>query len=110
MFLLGSAAHAQVSVGIDIGPPPAPRGYRVPPQPSPNHEWVEGYWKPEGSQYHWHDGQWARPPRQGADWQEPVPAAGRYVSGRWEGGNGHTAPDGHSSRSQQGYQHQNDHR
>jgi hypothetical protein len=99
-LLLGSAstAQAQVSVGIRIGPPPAPRAYRVPAQPSPNHEWVEGHWAPQGSKYHWHDGRWAQPPRKGAYWQEPYYANGRYYAGSWQGGNAHAAPSGHSNR------------
>lgn len=111
-LLFGSAspAHAQVSFGIRIGPPPAPRGYRVPPQPSPNHEWVEGHWSPQGSHYRWHDGRWAQPPRQGAYWQEPYYANDRYFSGSWEGGNARTAPNGRSARRQQRDQRQNDHR
>jgi hypothetical protein len=36
-----STAHAQVSVGIRIGEPPAPRAYRVPGQPGPDYVWVE---------------------------------------------------------------------
>lgn len=100
-----SAAHAQVSVGIRIGPPPPPRAYRVPPQPSANHEWVEGHWSPKGSTYRWHDGQWAKPPRQGAYWQEPYYAEGRYFAGRWEGGNARTTEHNRSSRSRQ----RNDH-
>jgi hypothetical protein len=87
-LLLGSAsaAHAQVSLGIRIGPPPAPRAYHVPPPPTPNHEWVEGHWAPKGSKYAWHDGQWAKPPRPGAYWQEPYYANGRYYAGHWDGG------------------------
>ena len=85
-----SAAHAQVSVGVRIGPPPAPRAYKVPPQPRGDREWVEGYWTPQGSHYRWHDGTWARPPRPGAYWVQPYYADGRYYSGRWEGSNSHT--------------------
>ena len=98
-LLLGpaAAAQAQVSVGIRIGPPPAPRAYRVPPQPTPNHEWVEGHWAPQGSKYRWHDGQWAKPPRPGAYWQEPYYANGRYYAGRWDGG----TTTNRSSRSSQ---------
>src|SRR6476660_9707268 len=42
-----SLANAQVTFGIRIGqPPPPPRWYRVPAQPGPGYEWIEGYWYP----------------------------------------------------------------
>jgi hypothetical protein len=86
--LLGaaSAVSAQVSFGIRIGQPPAPKAYHVPPQPGPDYEWVEGYWEPQGQHYRWHDGHWSHPPRQGAYWREPYYAEGRYYRGGWEGG------------------------
>jgi hypothetical protein len=77
---------AQVSVGIQIGPPPAPRTYKVPRRSNPDREWVEGYWEPQGSKYRWHNGQWVKPPRPGAYWQEPYYADGRYYKGSWQGG------------------------
>jgi hypothetical protein len=79
-------AHAQVSFGFRIGPPPAPRVYRVPRQPGPEYVWVEGYWFPQGSRYAWHDGYWTRPPFAGAYWVEPYYVGGRYFAGRWEDG------------------------
>jgi len=57
LFLMPvSVARAQVSFDVHIGPPPAPRAYRVPPQPGPEYVWVEGYWYPIGGRYRWHDG------------------------------------------------------
>ena len=87
-LLLGSAsaASAQVSVGIHVGPPPGPRAYRVPPQPGPGYVWVEGYQYPQGSHYKWHDGYWTRPPYEGAYWAAPYHSGGQYYSGRWQGG------------------------
>ena len=79
-------ANAQVSFGIRIGEPPAPRAYRVPPRPAPDYEWVEGYWYPQGSRYRWHDGYWTRPPYAGAYWVAPYYSGGQYFAGRWEGG------------------------
>ena len=35
LWLPASAAHAQISFGIRIGEPPAPKTYRVPPRPGP---------------------------------------------------------------------------
>jgi hypothetical protein len=80
-----SAASAQISFGIHIGPPPAPRAYRVPPQPGPDYLWVEGYWYPQGSRYKWHDGYWTRPPYEGAYWVAPYHVGGQYYTGRWKG-------------------------
>jgi hypothetical protein len=83
-----SAAHAQVSFGIRIGEPPAPRAYRVPPQPGPDYTWVEGYWYPQGGRYIWHDGYWTHPPYEGAYWVAPYNVGGQYFAGRWEGRRG----------------------
>jgi hypothetical protein len=82
------SASAQVSIGIQIGPPPAPRAYRVPPRPAPDYEWVEGYWYPEGHRYVWHDGYWTHAPYRGAYWVAPYYVGGRYFPGRWEGERG----------------------
>src|ERR1700757_665226 len=89
-FLLGFVrpAHAQISFGIRIGDPPAPRAYRVPPQPGPDYVWVEGYQYPENGRYVWHDGYWPRPPYPGAYWVEPYYQGGQYYQGHWEGDRG----------------------
>src|SRR6202163_2305389 len=78
-----STAHAQISFGIRIGEPPAPRAYRVPRPPRPDYEWVEGFWYPEGSRYKWHDGYWTRPPYEGAYWVAPYYDNGQYFTGHW---------------------------
>ena len=83
-----SAADAQVSFGIRIGAPPPERAYRVPPQPSPDYLWIEGYQYPQGSSYRWHDGYWTRPPYEGAYWVAPYYVGGRYYAGQWEGSRG----------------------
>ena len=85
---MGSAANAQVSFGIRIGEPPPPRAYRVPIQPGPDYEWVEGYWYRAGNRWAWHDGYWTRPPYAGAYWVQPWWEAGVYHPGYWEGGRG----------------------
>ena len=92
----GSAANAQISVGVAIGRPPAPvvieeappppRVYAVAERPGPEFAWVEGYWYPQGRHYRWHDGYWTRPPYAGAYWVEPYYHHGGYVAGYWEGG------------------------
>ena len=81
-----SAARAQVSFGVQIGPEPAPRAYRVPRQPGPNYIWIEGYWYPEAGRYRWHNGYWTLPPYPGAYWVEPYHIGGQYYLGHWEGG------------------------
>jgi hypothetical protein len=83
-----ATADAQVSFGIRIGPPPAPRAYRVPPRPGPDYVWVEGYQYPVGKSWRWHDGYWTRPPYAGAYWVEPYHSGGQYYAGHWEGGRG----------------------
>jgi hypothetical protein len=97
-LLLGpaAAAEAQVSFGIHIGVPPAPRKYRVPPNPGPGYVWVEGYQYPQGKRYKWHDGYWTRPPYEGAYWVEPYYVGGQYYAGQWEGSR---APIAHDHRS-----------
>jgi hypothetical protein len=102
-FLLaaGSTAHAQVRFDIRIGPPPPPRVYRVPPQPGPGFEWVEGYWYPQGSHYRWHDGYWTRPPYEGAYWVAPYHVGGQYFTGRWEGSRGNLSHDHRWDRGRQ---------
>jgi hypothetical protein len=89
-LLLASApaAHAQIRFGITIGPPPAERAYRVPPQPGPDYEWIEGYWYPQGNRYVWHNGYWTRPPYEGAYWVVPYHLGGKYYEGHWEGHRG----------------------
>jgi WXXGXW repeat (2 copies) len=84
----GKPASAQVSFGIEIGRPPAPRAFRVPAQPSPDYEWVEGYWYPVRGRWVWHDGYWSRPPFSGAYWVAPYYWNGRYVGGYWDGARG----------------------
>lgn len=96
LLTAGSAANAQVSVGVSIGrppapvvieePPPPPRLYAVAARPGPEFMWVEGYWYPQGRHYRWHDGYWTRPPYAGAYWVEPYYHKGSYVAGYWEGG------------------------
>jgi hypothetical protein len=102
-LLLASAsgAQAQVSVGVRIGEPPPPRGYRVPRQPGPDYIWVEGYYFPQGSRYVWHDGYWTRPPYEGAYWVAPYHVGGQYYQGRWEGSRGNINHDHRWDRGRQ---------
>ena len=113
LLLVPASASAQVNFSVSIGPPPAPRAYRVPPQPGPDFVWVEGYWYPQGSRYTWHNGYWTRPPYQGAYWVEPYHVGGKYYAGRWEGSRGYVAHDhrwdGSKQRDERHEPHHNDH-
>ena len=72
---IGSGVNAQVSIGIRIGPPPAPRVvYGPPPTPGPNFAWIEGYW--------------TQPPYEGARWVGPRHDGERFYVGYWDGGRG----------------------
>jgi len=88
LLLAPATADAQVTFDVHIGPPPAPRAFKVPRQPGPEYVWIEGYQYPQGSRYKWHDGYWTRPPYAGAYWVQPYYAGGQYTAGRWEGGRG----------------------
>src|SRR5262245_48563756 len=84
-----ATAYAQVSAGIQIGPPPAPRVYRNPPRrPGPDYEWIDGYWypAPNGRSYRWHQGYWTRVPFPGAQWVPPRYERGMFYKGYWENG------------------------
>ena len=84
-----SIAGAQVSLGIRIGPPPPPRVIRVlPPRPSPEYAWVDGYWYPLERHYKWHPGYWTRPPYAGARWISPHHDGERFFAGYWDGDRG----------------------
>lgn len=90
-FLLASSyvASAQVSVGIRIGAPPAPRVVAVvPAQPGPEFTWIGGYWYPASGHYRWHEGYWSRPPYEGARWVGPRHDGQRFYNGYWEGSHG----------------------
>src|SRR4051812_2764584 len=87
LITIGSAL-AQVSVGIQIGPPPRPHIMRVHPvAPGPGYVWVDGYYYPVRGRYVWHNGYWTRPPYPGAIWITPRYERGRFFEGYWSGGN-----------------------
>lgn len=82
MLLTAGLGFGQVSLGIRIGPPPAPRVVRVRPvAPGPGYFWVDGYWYPDGGRYHWHEGYWTRPPYAGAHWVGPRHEGGMFYAG-----------------------------
>ena len=91
---VGSAFGAQVSIGIRIGPPPPPRVVRVlPPRPSAEFVWVEGYWYPMHRRYRWHEGYWTRPPYAQARWVSPRYEGEQFYGGYWEGERGRVEHD-----------------
>lgn len=51
--------------------PPAPLQDTMPPQPSPQHVWIPGYWAWRNNQQQWITGHWEIPPHPGATWVEP---------------------------------------
>src|SRR5579872_2634419 len=89
LLTIGPPANAQVSFGITIGPPPAPRVVRVqPPRPGPEFTWIDGYWYPVGHRYRWHAGYWTRPPYVGAHWIAPRHDGKAFFAGYWDGDRG----------------------
>ena len=110
LLIPAGTAQAQISFGIRIGEPPAPRAYRVPRQPGPDYIWVEGYQYPEGGRYRWHDGYWTRPPYEGAYWSEPYYVGGQYFAGHWEGSRGNFQHDHRWDRSRERDEHRENRR
>ena len=101
MLLTGGTAFGQISLGVRIGPPPAPRVLRVVPRrPGPDYVWVEGYWYPKasGRGYSWHQGYWTLPPYFGARWIPPRYDGNMFYNGYWEGGRGRMDHDHRSDR------------
>jgi hypothetical protein len=85
----GSVFGADISIGINIGPPPPPYVVHVlPPRPDPDFVWVPGYWYPAKKHYKWHEGYWTRLPYEGAEWVPPHYDGERYFVGYWYGGRG----------------------
>ena len=88
-LLLSVSVYAQVSIGIRIGPPPAPRVVRVRPvAPGRDYIWLDGYWYVERGRYRWHDGYWTRPPYEGAVWVGPRHDGAQFFAGYWDGARG----------------------
>jgi hypothetical protein len=88
LVLAGGVAWGAVSFGINIGPPPPPRVFAVPPSPGPGYVWVNGYWYPVNGRYVWHEGYWSRPPYDGARWVGPRHDGRMYYNGYWDGDRG----------------------
>jgi hypothetical protein len=94
MLLCAESAFAQVSIGIRIGPPPAPRVVRVlPRRPGPEYAWIDGYWYVVGHKYKWHNGYWTRVPYEGARWVPPHHDGQLFFDGYWDGPRGRREHD-----------------
>ena len=93
-LLASGALFGQISLGIHIGPPPAPRVVRIRPvQPGQGYNWVDGYWYPVNGRYSWHEGYWSRPPYEGARWIGPRHDGQQFFAGYWEGNHGRVEHD-----------------
>jgi hypothetical protein len=102
LLLVSGMAFGQVSVGIRIGPPPAPRVLRVRPvSPGPDYLWVDGYWYPSGRRYAWHAGYWTRPPYEGAHWVAPHHDGKQFFGGYWDGAHGRVEHDHHWDKAKE---------
>ena len=100
LLFSGSVAHAQLSIGIHIGPPPQARAVRVQPrQPGPGYVWVEGYYYPVGNRYTWHNGYWTQPPYAGARWTPARYDGQLFYQGYWDGDRGQVPHDHKTDRS-----------
>ena len=85
---------AQVSVGITIGAPPAPRVIRSRPRnPGPDYVWIDGYWFAEGRKWKWHEGYWTLAPYPGAVWVTLRYERGQFFAGYWQGSQGRIEHD-----------------
>ena len=120
ILLAAGSMVGQVSFGIRLGQPPAPRVVRVRPRsPGPGYVWVDGYWNPQGNRYGWHDGYWTRPPYEGSAWIGPRYEGGMYYEGYWNGSRNEHFDHNHqwdrdrsvrdSGRYNDGYNHDRDH-
>ena len=63
------AAHAEISISVNIAPPPLPI-YVQPAVPAPGYLWTPGYWRwdPIDADYFWVPGTWVAPPAVGLLW------------------------------------------
>jgi hypothetical protein len=68
VLVLGpSSAMAQVSLSIDVAPPPLV-SYDQPPCPDDGYIWTPGYWAYGDYGYYWVPGTWVQPPNPGLLW------------------------------------------
>ncbi len=67
LALLATPAFAQVSISIDVAPPPLPV-YEQPACPNDGYLWTPGYWAYGDYGYYWVPGTWVQPPEAGLLW------------------------------------------
>ena len=67
LALVSSPAFSQVSLSIDIAPPPLPV-YAQPICPEDGYMWTPGYWAYGDDGYYWVPGAWVQPPQVGMFW------------------------------------------
>jgi hypothetical protein len=69
LAFISSPAFAQVSISIDVAPPPLIVEDQ-PPVPDDGYIWTPGYWAYDEDQgsYYWVDGAWVQPPEVGLYW------------------------------------------
>ena len=65
-----SPAYSQVSISIDIAPPPL-EVYDQPACPDDGYLWTPGYWAYGDNAYYWVPGAWVQPPDIGDLWTPP---------------------------------------
>jgi hypothetical protein len=80
-------ANAPAGTVVITQAPPAPQPEAVPPRPSSDDVWVQGYWTWRNDRYEWMAGHWEVPPHTGAKWVpprwEPERGAFRFYEGYW---------------------------
>jgi len=67
LLVLPLTARGQLSVSVNIAPPPLPV-YTQPPLPAPGYLWVPGYWAYGPDGYFWVPGTWVEPPAPDLVW------------------------------------------
>ena len=107
LFVGWTMFGAGISLGINIGAPPAPRIVRVRPNsPGPGYTFVDGYWYPVNGRYVWHAGYWSRPPYEGGVWVAPHHDGQQYFNGYWEGSGHDRVEHNHASDKRRGRDYQ----
>ena len=79
-------ARTDFSLGINVGPPPAPVVVAPPPPVEPGYVWTPGYWAWDGYRHVWVEGRYVAP-RPGYVWVPPYwdrrGPRHYFVEGRW---------------------------